>query len=142
MSLVNTAFRRNTNLSAVAVKQMQRLNGMKASIYFPASSETIYNDSSQSYTYNSSSDLDGEYLFTGIFGLEAMTGLELEGYSSYNDGEGRMYIVGEDLEIPRNSKVEVFFNAGLKIFRTQDLDIVYGIDGKPVYGVIDIIPVS
>ncbi len=142
MALIERSFKLATGISGIAVKQLQRLNGLKANIYYPTSSPKLYNDSSQDYTYETSADDDGRFLFTGIYGEQEMTGFELEGYSPFNDGEGKMYVIGEDVTIPRNSKVEVLFEAGIKMFRTQDLKIVNGVNGKPVYGVIDIVPLS
>jgi len=142
MALIERSFKLATNISGIAVKQLQRLNGLKANIYFPVAKPSLYNDSSQAYEYSTSPDDDGRFLFTGIYGTQEMTGFELEGYSSFNDGDGKMYVIGEDVTIPRNSKVEVLFEAGIKVFRTQDLKIVNGVNGKPVYGVLDIVPFS
>lgn len=142
MSLIEHSFRVNTTLSKMAVVQLKRLNGLKTNIYYPIDKPSLYNDSSQSYVYNSSPDDDGTFLFTGIFGQDALTGLELVGYSSFNDGDGKMYVVGNDYEIPRNSKLEIFYASGMKVMRTQDLHIVNGIDGKPVYGIFEIVPIA
>ena len=142
MALIERSFKLATHLSGLAVKQLQRLNGLKANIYFPTSKPSLYNDASQDYSYNITADDDGRFLFTGIYGEQEMTGFELEGYSSFNDGDSKMYVIGEDVSIPRNSKVEVLFESGIKIFRTQNTKIVNGVNGKPVYGVVDIVPVS
>ena len=142
MALIESSFRMVTATGGLAIKQLQRLNGLKSNIYFPVGKPSLYNDSSQDYSYNKTPDLEGRHLFTGIYGLEDLTGLELEGYSSFNDGGSKMYVIGEDFEIPRNSKVEVLYDGGVKVFRTQDLKVVYGVNGKPVYGVFDIVPFS
>ena len=141
MALIERSFEINTNISALAVKQLQRLNGLPTEIYFPEDKPALYTDSSQDYQYKSSSDESGRFLFTGIFSLEPLTGLGLEYYSSFG-GEGQMYVVGEDIEIPRNSKIEVTFQGSIKVFRTQDTNIVNGIKGKPVFAIHQLVPVA
>lgn len=140
MALIERSFVLNTRLSSLAVKQMTRLNGLKTNIYFPIDKPSLYNDSSQRYEYSKLPDEEGRFLFTGIYGEQEMTGFEVEGYSSFNDGDGKMWVIGEDVTIPRNSKVEIFYLDGMKVFRTQDLKIVNGVNGKPVYGVIELVP--
>ena len=141
MALIERSFQISTQLSALAVKQLERLNGLPAQIYFPVDTPTLYTDSSQDYTYDATSNEDGRFLFTGIYNLEPLTGLGLDHYSSFGD-EGKIYVVGEDISIPRNSKVEVFYQNSLKVFRTQDSLVVNGLDGIPIYSVIDLVPVA
>jgi len=140
--LLEKSFELQTKRNFMAIKHMRYLNGSKCSIYFPLSTDTIYNDSSQQYTYASSSDIDDLFLVTGIFGLNELTGLELEGYASFNDDEAKIYTYGENLEIPRNSKIEIYLKDGLKLFRTQDSMTVDGLNGIPVYGIHNLVPIS
>ncbi len=141
MALIERSFEINTNISALAVKQLQRLNGLPTEIYFPTEKPTLYTDSSQDYDYKSSSDESGRFLFTGIFDSEPLTGLGFESYSSFGEG-GQMYVVGDFIEIPRNSKVEITYQGSIKVYRTQDTHIVNGIKGTPVYAVHQLVPVA
>lgn len=141
MSLIEKSFEINTNISSLAVKQLQRLNGLPAEIYFPKESPSLYNDSSQDYKYNQSSDESGRFLFTGIFSQEPLTGLGLDYYSSFGD-EGQMYVVGDDIEIPRNSKIEVSYKGSIKVFRTQDTSVVNGVSGNPVFAIHQLVPIT
>ena len=141
MALIERSFEINTNISALAVKQLQRLNGLPTEIYFPEDKPSLYTDSSQNYEYKSSSDESGRFLFTGIYNLEPLTGLGLDYYSSFGD-EGQLYVVGDDIEIPRNSKIEVTFQGSIKVFRTQDTTVVNGIKGAPVYAIHQLVPIA
>jgi len=141
MALIEKSFEIATHLSAVAVKQLERLNGLPTEIYYPIDKPTLYTDSSQDYSYNKSSDESGRFLFTGIFNLEPLTGLGVEYYSSFGD-EGQMYVVGDFIEIPRNSKIEVTYRGSIKVFRTQDSNIVNGLNGNPVYSIHQLVPVA
>ena len=140
--ITEISFSQNTKRNYMAIKHMQYLQGLPCNVYFPNDSvKPLYNDSSQQYEYNSTADEDGRFLVTGIYGLQEMTGLELEGYSSFNDDEGLIYTIGENLNIPRNSKIEIFFLDGMKVFRTQDTKIVNGLNGDPLYGIHSIVPI-
>jgi hypothetical protein len=141
MALIERSFEINTRISALAIKQLQRLNGLPTEIYFPIGKPSLYTDSSQDYEYSKSSDESKRFLFTGIFNLEPLTGLGLDYYSSFGD-EGQMYVVGDDIEIPRNSKIEVMFQGSLKVFRTQDTKVINGINGKPVFAIHDLVPIA
>lgn len=139
--ITEIAFAQNTKRNYMAIKHMHYLQGLPCNVYFPADSvKPLYNDSSQQYEYASTPNEDGRFLVTGIYGLQEMTGLELEGYSSFNDDEGLIYTIGDQLAIPRNSKVEIFFLDGMKVFRTQDTKIVNALNGDPLYGIHSIVP--
>lgn len=141
--ITEKAFELQTKRSFIAIKHMHYLNGMQCSIYFPTSKPTLYNDSSQDYDYNSSSDIDDRFLITGIYDLQPMTSFGLDSYSSFEDDEVLIYTWGEDnLGIPRNSKVEVFYQGALKVFRTQGKKIANGLDGEPVFAVITLVPMA
>ena len=141
--ITEKAFELQTKRSFIAIKHMHYLNGMPCSIYYPVTSPNLYNDSSQDYDYNASSDIDARFLVTGIYNLQPMTGWGLEGYSSFEDDEVLIYTWGEEnLTIPRNSKVEVFYQGSLKVFRTQGKKIANGLDGEPVFGVITLVPMA
>ena len=141
--ITEKAFELQTKRSFIAIKHMHYLNGMQCSIYYPVTSPNLYNDSSQDYDYNTSSDIDARFLVTGIYNLQPMTGWGLEGYSSFEDDEVLIYTWGEEnLTIPRNSKVEVFYQGSLKVFRTQGKKIANGLDGEPVFGVITLVPMA
>ena len=141
--ITERAFELQTKRSYIAIKQMHYLSALPCSVYFPISTPTLYNDSSQDYDYNSSSDIDDRFLITGIFDLQPMTGFGLEGYSSFEDDEILLYTWGEEyLTIPRNSKIEVFYQGALKIFRTQGKKIMNGLDGIPVFGIIKLVPMA
>ena len=141
--LTERAFELQTRKSYIAIKHMHYLQGLPCSIYYPITKPTLYNDSSQDYTYNSSSDIDDRYLVTGIFDIQSMTVFGLDGYSSFEDDEILIYTWGEEnLTIPRNSKVEVFYQGSLKVFRTQGKKIANGLDGEPVYGIISLVPMA
>lgn len=142
MPLINQSLKMTTTLGAMAIKQLERLNGLSAQIYFPVEQPSLYTDSSQDYTYNSVSDEDGQFLFTGIYGLEPLTGLGLDFYTSFGGGDAKMYVVGDRIEIPRNSKVEVFYEGSLKVFRTQDTHVVNGLNGEPIYAIHQLVPVA
>lgn len=140
--ITEISFKQNTKRNYMAIKHLQYLQGLPCNIYYPLETKTpLYNDSSQEYEYNSYPDVGGRFLVTGIYELEELTGLELEGYSAFNSGEGLMYTIGEYLEIPRNSKVEVFFVDGMKVFRTQDTKVVNGVNGDPLYGIHSLVPI-
>ena len=142
MSLTQASFNHQTRMAALAVKQLIRLQGMKCGIYFPdTTTETLYNDASQNYVYKSSADEEGNYLVTGIYDASPLTGLESEFYNTFTDSEAFMYTVGENLEFPRNSKVEIWYNGSMKVMRIQDTNIVEGLNGKPVYGIIQLVPI-
>lgn len=142
MSLIELAFDKETKLTGTLIRHLQRMNGLKTAVYFPQENPSLYNDSSQDYTYNTSSDVDGDFLFTGIYDAEPLTALESEFYSSFSEGDSKMWVTDtEKLEIQRNSKVETWFRGSMKIFRVQNLDIVNGNDGKPMYGVFDLVPI-
>lgn len=141
MSLTNLSFRHQTRMSYMSVKHLIRLQGLKCNIYFPKSDDVLYNDASQDYSYNSSPNEDGAFLVTGIYDLSPLTGLESEYYNTFTDSEAFMYTVGENLEFPRNSKVEIWFNNSIKVMRIQDTKIAEGIDGIPVYGIIQLVPI-
>jgi len=140
--ITEISFELQTKLNYKAIKHMLYLQGLPCNIYYPIETPALYNDSSQLYKYNEVPDEDGRYLVTGIFGLQELTGLELEGYATFNDDEAKIYTIGEQLEIPRNSKVEVFFRGSMKVFRTQDTMIVNGVDGDPLYGIHSMVPVA
>ena len=140
--ITEISFRQNTKRNYMAIKHMQYLQGLPCNVYHPISKPALYNDSSQQYEYNKFPDDDGRFLVTGIYGLQEMTGLGLEGYSSFNDDEGKIYTIGENLEIPRNSKIEVFFEDGIKRFRTQNSMIVNAVNGDPLYGIHSIVPIA
>jgi hypothetical protein len=140
--ITEISFDMNTKRNYLAIKHMHYLQGLPCNIYYPLeTSKPLYNDSSQQYEYNSIPDEDGRFLVTGVYGLQELTGLELEGYASFNDDEGLIYTIGEQLAIPRNSKVEIFFRDGMKVFRTQDTKVVNANNGDPLYGIHSIVPV-
>jgi len=141
MSLTNISFKHQTRISYLAIKHLIRIQGLKCNIYFPVSEDTIYNDASQSYSYNASPDEDGIFLITGIYDTSPLTGLESEYYNTFTDSEAFLYTVGDNLEFPRNSKVEIWFNNSLKVMRIQDTNIKEGIDGNPMYGIIQLVPI-
>ena len=136
------AFELQTKRNFIAIKHMHYLNGMPCSIYYPISKPVLYNDSSQDYDYNSGSDIDDRFLITGIFDLQQGTPFGLDGYSAFEDDDIVIWTWGDFLEIPRNSKVEVFYQGSLKVFRTQGKKIVNGLDGLPTYGVIKLVPMA
>jgi hypothetical protein len=140
--ITEVAFKQQTQLNYKAIRHLLYLEGLPCKIYFPQSEETIYNDSSQSYVYSDMPDIEERCLITGIYGLSEYAGLEIENYPAFNDDEGKMYVIGENTDIPRNSKVEVFFEEGLKVFRTQNKRVVHGLNGDPLYASINIVPVS
>ena len=94
--ITERAFELQTKISFIAIKQMHYLSALPCSIYFPISEPTLYNDSSQDYDYNSSSDIDERFLITGIFDLQPMTSFGLDGYSSFEDDDIVLYTWGED----------------------------------------------
>jgi hypothetical protein len=126
----------------MAIKHLHYLQGLPCNIYYPIEVPSLYNDSSQLYEYEDLPDLDGRFLVTGIYGLQELTGLELEGYTSFDEGDSKIYTIGENLSIPRNSKVEVFFKDGIKMFRTQDSLVVNALNGDPMYGIHKIVPIA
>lgn len=141
--ITEISFAQQTRRNYLAIKHMQYLQGLPCNVYHPLDSKTpLYNDSSQQYEYKSFPDDDGRFLVTGIYGLQELTGLGLSGYSSFNDDEGKIYTIGDHLEIPRNSKIEVFFSDGMKVFRTQNTMIVNALNGDPMYGIHTIVPVA
>lgn len=142
-NITEISFSIQTRRNYLAIKHMQYLQGLPCNVYFPEESvQPLYNDSSQQYDYKSTPDEDGRFLVVGIYGLQEMTGLGLDGYSSFNDDEGKIYTTGEFIEIPRNSKIEVFFNDGIKVFRTQNTVIANGVNGDPMYGIHSIVPIA
>jgi len=148
MSLIESTFKINTVMTKIGVSILQNLNGLNTNVYFPRDNPSVYNDSSNEYDYDSSPTTDGKWLFTGIYGEDNFTGFELEGYSAFNEGDARMYIVGDsfvvkdDKPIPRNSKLEVAFGGSRKVYRIQDLNIINGLDGKPIYGYYNLVPMG
>ncbi len=137
------AFELQTKRSFIAIKHMHYLQGLPCSVYFPITKPNLYNDSSQDYDYNTNSDIDDRFLITGIFDIQSMTGFGLEGYSSFEDDDIVLYTWGEEyLTIPRNSKIEVFYQGALKVFRTQGKKIANGLDGIPVFGTISLVPMA
>lgn len=136
------AFELQTSKNFKAIKHMHYLQSLPCSVYFPISSPTLYNDSSQDYDYNSGSDIDDRFLITGIFDLQPGTPFGLDGYSSFEDDDIVLWTWGEFLEIPRNSKIEVFYQGSIKMFRTQGKRIVNGLDGMPTYGTIKLVPIA
>ena len=141
--ITEISFSQQTRRNYLAIKHMQYLQGLPCNVYHPIDTVVpLYNDSSQSYSYNPIPEDDGRFLVTGIYGLQELTGLGLEGYSSFNDDEGKIYTIGEHLEIPRNSKIEVFFRDGMKVFRTQNTLIVNALNGDPMYGIHTIVPIA
>jgi len=141
--ITEISFAMHTKRNYMAIKHLKHLQGLPCNVYFPRADvdKPLYNDSSQQYQYKEIPDADGRYLVTGIYGLQELTGIELEGYSSFNDDEGLIYTIGEDLSIPRNSKIEIFFSEGMKVFRTQDTKIVNALSGDPLYGIHSIVPI-
>ena len=141
--ITERAFELQTKKSFIAIKHMHYLNALPCQVYFPISIPSLYNDSSQDYDYNSSSDIDERFLIIGIFDMQPMTGFGLEGYSSFEDDEIILYTWGEDnINIPRNSKIEVFYQGALKMFRTQGKKIMNGLDGIPVFATITLVPMA
>lgn len=140
--ITEISFSQQTRRNYLAIKHLQYLQGLPCNVYYPIDKPALYNDSSQLYDYETTSDDDGRFLVTGIYGLQELTGLELEGYSTFNDDEGKIYTIGDHLEIPRNSKIEVFFKDGMKVFRTQNTMIVNALNGDPMYGIHSIVPIA
>ncbi len=140
--ITEISFGLQTRRNYLAIKHLQYLQGLPCNIYHPISKPTLYNDSSQQYEYKNTPDDDGRFLVTGVYGLQEFSGLSLEGYSTFNDDEGKIYTIGEHLDIPRNSKVEVLFKDGIKVFRTQNTMVVNGVNGDPIYGIHSIVPVA
>ena len=140
MALTNISFDKQSKLTAIAIKQLIRIQGMKCQVYFPKSENTIYNDASQSYTYSTSSDEDGKFLITGLYDLRASVGIDTEFYNTFVENEILLYTANENLEFPRNSKIEIQYKNTIQVMRTQDTNIVEGLNGKPIYGVIQLVP--
>jgi len=141
--ITEISFSEQTRRNYLAIKHLQYIQGLPCNIYYPLQTKKpLYNDSSQQYEYNSVPSIDGRYLVAGIFGNTELTGLSLSGYSSFNDDEGKIYTIGENLEIPRNSKIEVFLKDGMKVFRTQNTMIANGVNGDPMYGIHSLVPIA
>jgi len=140
MSLTNLHFKQQTKISAMALKHLVKIQGLKCSIYFPQDSTTIYNDASQDYRYSDTSDEDGIYLITGIYDQGPLTSIESEFINSFTDTEAFLYCFGDNINFPRNSKVEIHFNNSIKTMRIQDTKIQEGIDNKPIYGIHQLVP--
>ena len=141
--VIERAFELQTKRSYVAIKHMHYLSALPCSVYYPLTTPNLYNDSSQDYDYDTSSDIDDRFLITGIFDIQPMTGFGLEGYSSFEDDDILLYTWGEEyITIPRNSKIEVFYQGALKVFRTQGKKIANGLDGIPVFAIITLIPMA
>jgi len=140
--ITEISFREQTRRNYMAIKALLYIQGLPANVYFPTEKPALYNDSSQLYEYGDTPDLDGRLLVTGIYGMTELTGLELEGYSSFDEGDSKIYTIGELLEIPRNSKIEVFFKDGMKVFRTQNTMVADALNGDPMYGIHSIVPIA
>lgn len=141
MRPIETIFKVNAISATTSIKTLKKIYGLKTNIYFPQTENNIYQDGSQEYNYNSTPDISDVFLIVGIFNESTPTPIDSISFSDFDLEEPRCYETNIDyLNMPRNSKWEVFLGNALYTFRNTDVKVVNGLDNKPLYGIITLVP--
>lgn len=141
MTPLETIFKVNAISARTSIKTLKKIYGLKTNIYFPQKVDNIYQDGSEEYDYGATPDITDTFLIVGIFNESTPTPPESISFSNFDFEEPKCFETNLDyLNMPRNSKWEVYLGEAFYTFRNTDVKVVNGLDNKPLYGIITLVP--
>lgn len=105
---MNIIFKKQTRAFKILLNRFVNLRGLNASIYFPQTSNSIYNDEDSDYTYLESADVYNKFLFMNLTMTASDSLYELDPFFTENDD--RKFITLPSEEYPQGSMVVVKYN--------------------------------
>jgi len=135
------ALKNTGKLTKNAISFSTKYFGLLTNIYFPKKEDNIYNDSSQDYDYSNTPDITDNFLVNNLNAFIAFT--QEDSLSMMPFGHDELYIMTtneEYIDIPRNSKVEIFFNSSFFPFKILDRVVKNGNDNQPIVIKYTLIP--
>ena len=105
---MNIIFKKQTRAFEVLLNRFVNLRGLNANIYFPQTSNSIYNDEDSDYTYLESADVHNKFLFMNLTMTASDSLYELDPFFTENDD--RKFITLPSEEYPQGSMVVVKYD--------------------------------